>query len=237
MRDQLRALVELAAIDSKAKSLDDRLQGIPAELNERRQAIRRLEDLVARQRAAMAEADALLASQDKDLAARNEALSRAKGKGAKARNQREAEMAERELDAVRRSIKDGDVEKARLRERMEKTSSSLAEPEKALAEQKTELEAAEAASVAKLEELRLEREKIVAGRDDATRKIDKQWLRTYERLRPKVSPMVAEVIGEVCSQCRMRVAPQRFIQIQKAKEVMQCQSCLRFQYHKDLLVD
>lgn len=237
MRDQLRALVELAAIDSKAKSLDDRLNGIPAELNERRAAIRKLQDLVARQRQGLVEAETLLSNQDKDIASRNEGLSRAKGKGAKARNQREAEMAERELEAVRRSIKDGDAERTRLKERIASTGAALAEPERALAEQNAELEAAEAASHAKLEELRLEREKIVAGRDEWTRKIDKQWLRTYERLRPKVSPMVAEVTGEVCAQCRMRVAPQRVILIQKAKEVMQCQSCLRFQYHKDLLVD
>jgi uncharacterized protein len=237
VRDQLRALVELAGIDSKAKNIDDRLQGIPAELAERRQAIRKLEDLVARQRGFLVEAEALLSSQEKDLQGRNEALSRAKSKGAKSRNQREAEAAERELDAVRRSIKDGDVEKARLRERIERTTSSLAEPEKALAEQKAELELAEAASTAKLEELRHEREKIVAGRDEWTRKIDKQWLRTYERLRPKVSPMVAEVSTEVCSACRMAVAPQRYILIQKAQEIIQCHSCLRFQYHKDLLVD
>jgi uncharacterized protein len=237
VRDQLRALIELAGIDSKAKSIDDRLQGIPAELAERRQAIRKLEDLVTRQRAILTEAEQLLSTQEKDIAGRNEALSRAKQKGAKARNQREAEAAERELDAVRRSIKDGDGEKDRLKERLVRTTASLAEPEKALAEQKAELEVAEAASVAKLEELRHEREKVVAGRDEWTRKIDKQWLRTYERLRGKVSPMVAEVAGEICSQCRMRVAPQRFIQIRQAKEVMQCQSCLRFQYHKDLLVD
>lgn len=237
MRDQLRALVELAGIDSKAKSIDDRLHGIPAELQERRQAIRKLEDLVARQRAILTEAQALLASQETDIAGRNEALARAKSKGAKARNQREAEAAERELDAVRRSIKDGDVEKVRLKERIERTAAALAEPENALAEQKAELEAAEAASESKLAELRLEREKVVAGRDEWTRKIDKQWLRTYERLRAKVSPMVAEVKGEVCSACRMAVAPQRYIRIQKAQEIMQCQSCLRFQYHKDLLVD
>ena len=237
MRDQLRALVGLAAIDAKAKSIDDRLNGIPAELNERRQTIRKLEDLVARQRLGLTEAETLLSSQDKDIASRNESLSRAKGKGAKARNQREAEAAERELDMARRSIKDGDVERGRLKERIERSSAGLAEPESALAEQQAELAAAELAAVAQLEVLRQEREVIVAGRDEFTRKIDKLFLRTYERLRPKVSPMVAEVSSEVCSQCRIRVAPQRSIRIQQAKEVMQCQSCLRFQYHKDLLLD
>jgi predicted nucleic acid-binding Zn-ribbon protein len=35
----------------------------------------------------------------------------------------------------------------------------------------------------------------------------------------------------------MAVAPQRFLQIMKAKEILQCQHCMRFLYHKDLLQD
>lgn len=237
MRDQLRALVELSAVDTKAKEIDERLRGIPAELEARRLAVQKLADLVARQEAALAEAEALLSSQEKDISGRNDALAKAKSKGAKAKNAREAEAAERELDTVRRSIKDGEGERIKLKERIERTRSALDAPRTALEEQRAELAKAEESAGPQLEVLKREREVVVAGRDEFLRKIDKERVRTYERLRPKLSPVVCEVSGEICSGCRMAVAPQRFLQIMKAKEILQCQHCMRFLYHKDLLQD
>ena len=237
LRDQLRALVKLAEIDSRARGIDEQLEGIPAELDERRGAVRALESLVEKQRGVVKEAEALLAQQDADISSRNEALSRAKSKGAKARTMREAEAAERELDAVRRSIKDGETEKERLRERIAQTHSSLEAPEQTLADQKKELEAAEQAAESRLNALRAEREAVVAGRDEFTRKIEKAWLRTYERLRPKLTPVVVEVVGETCTGCRMQMPPQRYIQLVKGKEIMQCQHCMRIVFHRDVIAD
>ncbi len=76
MRDQLRALVKLAEIDSLAKDIDERLKGIPRELEERRQGVRKIEDLVARQRAGIVEAEKLFGSQESDIALRNDTLSK-----------------------------------------------------------------------------------------------------------------------------------------------------------------
>ena len=237
MREQLRALVELTAIDTKAKLIDERLAGIPAELEARRMAVRKLSDLVARQEAALVEAETLLGSQEKDLQTRNDAVSKAKGKGAKAKNTREADAAERELETARRSIKDGEAEKAKLKERIERTRVALDQPRQALEEQKAELEKAEAESGPQLETLRAEREQIVQGREVYLKKIDRDKVKTYERLRPKLNPVVCEVAGENCSGCRMAIAPQRYRQILKGEEIFQCMHCMRFLFHKDLLAE
>jgi predicted nucleic acid-binding Zn-ribbon protein len=237
LREQLRALIKLAEIDALARNVDDRLKGIPAELEERRSAVKALEALVERQRATIVEAERLLAQQEADIATRSEGLSKAKGKSAKARTMREAEAAERELEAIRRTIKDGEVEKERLKEQVAQTTASLDAPVQTLEEQKAELAAAEQASEAKLSELRIEREKIVVGRDEFARKIDKPYLRLYDRLRTKLVPAVCEVAAETCTGCRMQMPPQRFIQLQKGTEIMQCQMCNRIVYHRDILLD
>ncbi len=237
LRDQLRALIKLAEIDAQARGIDDRLKAIPAALEERRSAVRALEVLVDRQRSNIAEAERLLSQQEADLLARNDGLSKAKGKSAKARTMREAEAAERELESVRRTIKEGEVERDRLKERVTQTTGSLDEPVRTLEEQKTELTKAEQEADAKLSELRIEREKVVMGRDDWARKIDKQYLRLYDRLRVKLVPVVCEVADGICVGCRMQMPPQRFIQLQKSAEVMQCQMCSRIVYHRDVLAD
>jgi predicted nucleic acid-binding Zn-ribbon protein len=237
VRDQLKALVKLAEIDSLAKDIDDRLKGIPLELEERKNGVKRLEDLVARQKAGIAEAERLFTQQESDIAARNDQLGKSRSKSAKARTMREAEAAERELETVRRTIKDGEAERDRLKERIEKTRAGLAEPEKALAEQKTELELAEAAAATKLSELRIEREKTLVGRAEVAAKIDKQHLRVYDRLRTKLSPAVAEAVNETCTACRIAIAPNRFLQLGKGTDIMTCMHCMRILYVKSAIED
>jgi predicted nucleic acid-binding Zn-ribbon protein len=232
VREQLRALVKLAEIDAKARGIDDRLRGLPIELEERRLGVKRLEDLVARQRNALTDAERLLGTQELDVASRNEALSKAKSKGAKAKNGREAEAAERELEGVRRSIKDGETHRDALKERIEKMRGSLGEPEKALEEAKGELATAESELEGKLATLREERAGIVAGREVYAKQIHKDHTRIYDRIVKGKPPAVCEVNANgTCSACRMAVAPQRFIEIQRG-EILNCQSCQRFLYVK-----
>jgi predicted nucleic acid-binding Zn-ribbon protein len=237
VRDQLKALVRLAEIDSLAKDIDDRLKGIPLELEERRAGVKRIEELLARQKAGITEAERLFTQQESDIASRNDQLGKSRSKSAKARTMREAEAAERELETVRRTIKDGEAERDRLKERIEKTRAGLAEPENALAEQKAELELAEVAMAAKLSELRIEREKTLVGRAEVAAKIDKAQLRVYDRLRTKLSPAVAEAVNETCSACRIAISPNRFQQLAKATEIMPCLHCMRILYVRASLAD
>jgi predicted nucleic acid-binding Zn-ribbon protein len=237
VRDQLRALVKLAEIDSLAKDIDERLKGIPAELEERRQGVRKIEDLVARQRAGILEAEKLFGSQETDIATRNDTLSKSRAKGAKARTMREAEAAERELEAVRRSIKEGEAERDRLKERIEKTRAGLAEPEAMLETQKSELAAAEVAAETRLAELRIEREKALIGRSEWSGKINKDYLKIYDRLRTKLTPAVAEMVDGTCKSCRLAMPANRYLVLLKGNDFMQCQSCMRILYHRTLIED
>lgn len=237
MRDQLRALVKLAEIDSLAKNIDDRLKGIPIELEERRMGVKRLEELVAKQKSGIGEAERLFTQQESDIASRNDQLGKSRSKSAKARTMREAEAAERELETVRRTIKEGEGERDRLKERIEKTRTGMAEPEKALAEQQADLATAEIASEARLSELRIEREKTLVGRSEVVAKIDKANLKVYDRLRTKLACPVAEALNQTCMACRISIAPNRFMQITKATEIMPCLHCMRIMYVKSSIED
>lgn len=237
MQDKLRALVRLAEIDASARGLDDQLEGIPRELEERQGSVRALEALVAGQRAQLTAAEKLLAQHDEEIRTRNDTLAKSKSKGAKARTMREAEASERELEAIRRSIRDAETEKERLAGVLEQTRKVLAEPLAQLEEQKSALAEAEHGSEQKLAALRAEREKVVAGRERFVVDIPKPIYRRYERIRPKIHPAVAEVVDATCTGCRMRLPPQLSNEIRKAQEFHQCPHCQRFLYFRDLIAD
>lgn len=235
VQEQLKAFVKLAEIDASARHLEEQLEGIPLELEERRTAVSALEQLVMSQKREMDEAEALINAQDEDLKTRSDMLSRSKAKGAKARNMREAEAAERELDAIRRSIKEGEAEKERLQGVIDATRKVLEEPLRELEAQKQELAEAEAQSESRLAALREERDRITAGRKEAAAKIPKEIFRRYERLRTQLHPTLVEVKDGVCQGCRLALAPQLYNQVIRGDDFYQCQMCNRFVYHADVV--
>lgn len=237
MKDKLRALVRLAEIDASARHIEEQLKGIPEELEERRQAVQALEALVGGQKGQMDEAETLLAQQEEELKMRSGLLARSKAKGAKARNMREAQAAERELDAIRRSIREAEEEKERLQGVIAQTKSVLDEPLSELEEQKAALNEAEAGSGEKLEQLRKERDEKVSGREEYVAKIPKPIYRRYERIRHAIHPTVVEAVDGVCMGCRMTIPPQLYNQIVAGDDFYQCQACNRFLYHKDVVID
>lgn len=237
VHDKLRALVRLAEIDASARHLDEQLMGIPEELEERRAAVKSLAALVGGQTGQMQDAEKLLGQQEEELKSRNELLSRSKAKGAKARNMREAEAAERELDAIRRSIRDAEVEKERLQGVIEQTRTVLGGPLKELEDQQAALAEAEAGSEARLAALRIERDAMTVGRDEWVKKVPKPIYRRYERIRPKIHPAVVEAADRVCQGCRMQIGAQLFNQIIRGDDFYQCQHCQRFLYHRDVVMD
>lgn len=236
MQDKLRALVRLAEIDASARHLDEQLSGIPQELDERRAAVKSLEVLVGGQKTQMDEAEALLTQQQADLKTRSDMLARSRAKSAKARNMREADAAERELDAIRRSIRDGEEEKTRLEGVIQATRGVLEGPLTELEEQKTALDAAEAASGENLTNLAAERDEVTKGREEFSVHVPKPIYRRYERIRPKIHPAVVEARDGICQGCRMTIAPQLYNQLIAADDFYQCQQCQRFLYYKDTIL-
>jgi len=237
VQDKLRALVKLAVIDASARHIEELLEGIPVELEERRAAVDALETLVGGQKQQMDEATALLEAQVDDLKMRSDMLARSRAKGAKARNMREAEAAERELDAIRRSIRDGEAEKERLEGVIAKARETLEEPLAELEKQNAELAQAAAGVEERLEGLRKERDEITAGREEFVALVPKRFYRTYERIRPQIHPAVVEAKDGVCQGCRMAISPQLFNQIIRGDDFYRCQQCTRFLYHADVVAE
>ena len=234
VRARLRALVRLAEIDASARHLEEQLHGIPAELEERRAAVTALENLVGGQKTQMDEAVTLLAAQQEELKMRNDLLSRSRAKSAKARNMREAEAAERELDAIRRSIRDAEEERDRLQSMIDQTKEVLDGPLQELEAQNAALVEASEGSEEHLAEIAIEHKAAVTGREEHIKLVPKRIYRRYERIRMKLFPAVVETVDGVCMGCRMRIPPQLYNQIVAGADFYECRTCHRYLYHPDV---
>ncbi len=239
MHERLRALVKISEIDSSARELDRQLQQIPARIAESRADVARLEALLARERADLAAAERLKQSHGEEIARHNDSLGRARAKSAKARNAREADAVEREVEAARRAIKDREAEREKLGAAIEQQRKTLSEHESEFAKLRDELAEDERAAEAKAETLRAERARVTEGRDVYAATIDKATLRFYDQLRAKRETAVVEIVAGTCSGCRMSIAPQMILDMQRSEqaELAQCPHCRRYVFLKAMIDD
>lgn len=237
MRDQLTALARLAEIDASARELEQELAAIPARLDDLRADAQRLEALLGRERDQIRDAERVRQSIDEEIARANDLLGRSKAKAAKAKNAREAEAVERELDTARRTIRDRDAEKAELAVKVEQVRASLATHEGEFESFKASLREQEEKAAVRIAELTAERDKAVQGRDDVARRLPAPLVRKYDAIRVKRGSGVSEVKDGACSACRLSLPHQQYQVLLRGETVEQCPNCNRLLFHRSLVLD
>jgi uncharacterized protein len=230
VREQMVALAKLGRIDASTHDLDRELREIPKEVDQLRESVSLLEGLLARERSELDQAQKLGEQQGASLKDANDALSRAKAKSNKAKNAREAEAVEREIEASRRSIKDRELERDKLNAAIAQVSTSLAQHEAEFLGLKEMLAQKSAEADARIAELQARRTEALHGREDLTRGIPKDVLTRYDAIRVRKLTGVAAVREGICQGCRMAVRPMQYIVIQREEGIERCAHCQRFLY-------
>ena len=237
VRDQLKALVKLAAIDDSASGIDKELKELPENLAETRADVDRLASLLATEQQGLAEAEELASAFEQQISQSNEQLAKAKAKGAKARNAREVEAAEREMDIVRRGIKEREEEQLRLVAAIEQKRKSLDDRQKKLAELEQLYKDDEVQARGRIEELLAERARVTTGRDQLAAAVGGALVKRYDRIREKRGSALAKVIDQTCKGCRVQLPPQVVADMHRAEEIFQCPQCNRLLYVEAHVMD
>jgi uncharacterized protein len=237
VREQLRALAKLSDIDAAATEFDIELRQIPEHIEEMRADLKRLEGFLAKEQEQLVEAQQLKKAQEQEIADRAEAISRGKIKGAKARTPKEADAAEREVEANRRAVKEREDEILRLDELIEKVQDQIVQHNQELEEFRQLFVQEEEKGRARVAELEVARRRVLEGRDEVAVKVPRALLSRYDRLQQRLGAGVAVIVDARCTACSMSLPAQQFIQVQRGEEVEQCPSCLRIFLYKPLIED
>jgi len=234
--EQLAALARIAEIDADALRSENELREIPARMAELAGDVQRLGELLELERTDLREADALLAAQDDEMQNQNQALARSKAKSARARNTREADAVERELDVIRRTMKEREEERDKLRQAIEKRRGSVAKHDKELAELQKFAAEEQAKADVRLAELRTQLELVMSGRRELSAKLPPQILRRYDMIREKRAGMgAAAVKGGICAGCNTSLRPNQAIAVLRSETFEQCPRCIRLLFSPEAI--
>jgi predicted nucleic acid-binding Zn-ribbon protein len=231
VRQQIALLEKLQNVDLKILESDNRLQKIPDDLNQVKVQMEELYEKIERDRTTLKEAEKWRVEHEKAIEMQQELLAKSKGKLASARNEREANAAQREIDTIRRALSEREEEAIHILEVVEQTGNSIAQKEEMYEKLQEAFKGMETDSRKQINAMEAEKKKLETERKNIARKIDKPISLMYEKIRSRRPNAVVAAGRGTCGGCHMMLPPQIYNLIQRQDRILQCPSCFRIVYY------
>lgn len=228
--DQIRALEELASMDSEVKELEEKLAEERGVLSTLKESLRKLEERLQADRATVGAADKQRNELALDVRTMTQQIEHSREKLNRSRTERETNAAQREMEELRKLIRDrqDEIERiegdtAQVRVQVETTEAE----HKRIAE---ELAAKEGDIQAKVTQLEADRNQKGGGRDSLVKRLPPVLYRRYEAVRGRRGSAVATTSDGTCKACNMALPPQLYHRLRREPLIEQCPSCYRIIY-------
>ena len=141
------------------------------------------------------------------------------------------------MDAIQNELRAAQTNKSQLEDRILELLESIETANQEVSDQETAASERAANHVREDEEMRRrepelhsEIERRQADRAEAVGGLDRQVVRVYEEARRKAWPVLVHAEKKSCPACRMVIAPQKWVEIGLAKNLITCGSCHRILY-------
>ena len=228
--DQIRALEKLAQIDAELKEIEDQLTQERSTLDGLKSSIAKLDDKLATDRASLASMDKTRGELVQDVRNMSQQVEHSREKLSRSRTEREANAAQRELEELRKLMRDREDEIGRLNGDHETSRLQIEATETEHARLFADLGAREGDINSKLtiEEGKAQGKRT--EREAAIKALPPQLYRRYETIRSKRSTALARTTDGTCKACHMSLPPQLFHRLRREPTLDQCPSCNRLIY-------
>lgn len=228
--DQIRALEKLAQIDAELKDLQDQHAQERSTLDGLKSGIARLDEKLAVDGSTLAAMDKARGELIQDVRNMTQQLEHSREKLGRSRTEREANAAQRELEELRKLVRDREEEIGKLTADADASRTAhdaTAAERKRLAD---DLAAREGDISSKLGEVGSALQGKQAERELAIKAIPPQLYRRYDMIRSKRGTGIAQTTDGTCKACHMSLPPQLFHKLRREPTLDQCPSCNRIIY-------
>jgi predicted nucleic acid-binding Zn-ribbon protein len=228
--EQIRSLEELAAVDAELKILDEQLTQERGSLLALKGTLAKLDEKLTADRATVAGLDKTRNDLVADVRNMMQQLEHSRDKLNRSRNEREANAAQRELEELRKLVRDREEEGGKLTTDADAVRLQIETTESEAKRITDELGSREGDITSKVSEIETEHATRKADRDAAAKKLPAQLYRRYEMIRSKRGTGIAQTSDGTCKACNMALPPQLFHRLRREPVLEQCPSCHRIIY-------
>ena len=227
----LTSLLELAKIDESSKVLQGELASLHAELGTLREGETSLQNSLGGTEKALLDAEKARNDAHAELRSTVGQIEHSREKMSRVRTERENNAVGRELEELRRIVRDQEDEVRKLdtligeyREKIDLTRTEMG--------QATEDLTGKSGTIgARVEELETSLSESRALRAEITKAIPPPLVRKYETIRQKRGSAVATTTDGTCRACHIALPPQLFHTIRREAIHDQCPSCNRIIFY------
>jgi len=232
MDEQIAYLEELVAIDGDIRGLTEQIDKERAERGETSAERDGLKERIETDQASLTEMDKTRVDLVQELREMDKQIARSRERLQRARNEREVNAAERELDELRKLQRDRDDEIKRIVTLAEQARVAIQDNAEREAELSADLEGSLEGVTRTLSELEQKLAKCEAERQRVVRKLDPRTMRRYDfvKSRRAIVP-VAKTHDGVCQGCHIQLPPMMFHEMLARDRFRECPFCHRIIYY------
>lgn len=230
IREQIGALEELAAMDAEVKALEEQLGEERGILNTLKTTLKQLDDKLQLDRATVSAADKQRSELQHDVRTMNAQVEQSREKLNRSRTERESNAAQRELEELRKLIRDREDEMLRIETDVAPVRAAVESAEADRTRVSEELAAKEGDIQSKVSQLEADRSTKGGGRDGIVKRLPAQLYRRYEMIRQRRGSALAQTSDGTCNRCNMALPPQLYHRLRREPLLEQCPSCNRIIY-------
>ena len=228
--DQILALEKLAQIDGQLKELHEQIAQERSILDGLNSGISKLDEKLVVDRGALAAMDKSRGELMQDVRNMTQQLEHSRDKLARSRTEREANAAQRELEELRKLVRDREEEIGKLTADADAARQQIEATEVEHAKLVAELGARQGDINSKLSEVEGVAQRKRVERDAAAKALPPQLYRRYDMIRSKRGTAIAQTSDGTCKACHMSLPPQLFHRLRREPILEQCPSCHRLIY-------
>jgi predicted nucleic acid-binding Zn-ribbon protein len=228
--EQILALERLAHIDAELKELTEQLAQERSTLDGLKSGIAKLDEKLAADRAALGGMDKSRGELIQDVRNMSQQLEHSRDKLGRSRTEREANAAQRELEELRKLVRDREEEIGKLTADADAARQQIEVTEGEHKKLVDELASREGDIHSRLGEVDRQATAKNSERDAAIKALPPQLYRRYEMIRSKRGTALAKTSDGTCRACHMSLPPQLFHRLRREPILEQCPSCHRLIY-------
>lgn len=228
--DQIKALEELAAVDAEIRTLDEQITRERADMATQRANLAKLEERLAAMRVTLSGLDKTRTDVLVDVRNMTQQVEHSREKLNRSRTERESMAATRELEELRKLIRDREDEVARVTGEADLIRKDVETAEAERQKIQAEIGATEGDAQARLGTTEGERAAKVALRDPILKRLPANLFKKYDMIRAKKGAGIAQTTDGTCKACNMALPPQLFHRLRREPMIEMCPSCNRLIY-------
>jgi uncharacterized protein len=229
---QIEALESLGALDAELAVLAEDLTREKEGLGQKRTRLDEIARRLESSRVSVAEMDRTRGDLVAEIRQMNVQIERSRDKHSRCRTEKETLAVQRELEELRKLLRDREVEVEKLGQLLDQARLDVGRSEAEQSELSEQIGSSEAPVLERCQGLEIaigEREQLRKG---FVAKIRPQTYRRYEMIRKRKGSAIAHTTDGTCSACHISIPPMQFQQLMHRSDFDLCPNCNRLLYFK-----